>query len=109
MMASMHNPPHPGLTLRDDVLPAMGLNVTQAATQLGVSRVALSRTLNGRAAISPELALRLEAWLGVERGGDARVWMAEQMAYDLWQSRQAMKAKRVRVEPATLPATEYAN
>ena len=99
-MASMHNPPHPGLTLRDDVLPAMGLNVTQAAAQLGVSRVALSRTLNGRAAISSELALRLEAWLGVERGGDARVWMAEQTAYDLWQSRQAMKGKRVHVEPA---------
>ncbi len=47
-MARMFNPPHPGLTLRDDVLPALGLNVTQAAEQLGVSRVALSRVLNGR-------------------------------------------------------------
>ena len=60
-MARMFNPPHPGLTLRDDVLPALGLNVTQAAQQLGVSRVALSRVLNGRAAISPEMALRIEA------------------------------------------------
>ncbi len=57
------NPPHPGLTLRDEVLPALRLGVTQAAEQLDVSRVALSRVLNGRAAISPDMALRLEAWL----------------------------------------------
>ena len=63
-MARMVNPPHPGLTLRDDVLPALGLSVTRAAQQLDVSRVALSRVLNGRAAISPEMALRIEAWLG---------------------------------------------
>ena len=68
-MARMFNPPHPGLTLRDDVLPALGLNVTEAAVQLGVSRVALSRVLNGRAAVSPEMALRIEAWLGLDRGG----------------------------------------
>ena len=59
-MARMFNPPHPGLTLRDDVLPALGLTVTQAAQQLGVSRVTLSRVLNGRAAVSPEMALREE-------------------------------------------------
>ena len=53
-MARMFNPPHPGLTLRDDVLPALALTVTQAAQQLDVSRVTLSRVLNGRAAISPE-------------------------------------------------------
>ena len=64
-MTRMHNPPHPGETLREDILPALGLNVTQAAAQLGVTRAALSRVLNGRAAISPEMALRLEGWLGV--------------------------------------------
>ena len=58
-MTRMFNPPHPGLTLRDDVLPALGLTVTQAAAQLDVSRVALSRVLNGQAAISPEMALRI--------------------------------------------------
>ena len=88
------------LTLRDDVLPALGLGVTQAAEQLGVSRVALSRMLNGRAAISPDMALRLEAWLGVERGGNARVWLAEQSAYDVWQAEQRFKAKPMRVKPA---------
>ncbi len=68
-MTRMFNPPHPGLTLRDDVLPALRLGVTQAADQLGVSRVALSRVLNGHAAISPDMALRIEAWLGMARRG----------------------------------------
>ena len=103
-MTRMFNPPHPGLTLRDDVLPALGLGVTQAAEQLGVSRVALSRMLNGRAAISPEMALRIEAWLGVERGGDARVWLAEQSAYDVWQATQRFKAEPMHVQPAPIAA-----
>jgi addiction module HigA family antidote len=101
----MFNPPHPGLTLRDDVLPALGLGVTQAAEQLGVSRVALSRMFNGRAAISPEMALRLEAWLGVERGGEARVWLAQQSAYDVWKAEQRFKNQPMRVVPAPTMAT----
>jgi addiction module HigA family antidote len=103
-MVKIFNPPHPGLTLRDDVLPALGLTVTEAAGQLGVSRVTLSRALNGRAAISPEMALRLEAWLGKERGGDARVWLAQQAAYDMWQAEQKMKKARTRIRPAPLAA-----
>jgi addiction module HigA family antidote len=99
-MRHMLTPRHPGLTLRDDVLPALGLNVTQAAEQLGVSRVALSRVLNGRAAISPEMALRIEAWLGKERGGDARVWLAEQSAYDMWQTEQRLKDTPLNVQRA---------
>ena len=59
------SPPLPSLTLRDDVLPTLGLTVTDAAQQLGVARVSLSRVLNGRAAISPEMALRIEAWLAL--------------------------------------------
>jgi addiction module HigA family antidote len=82
----MHSPPHPGLTIRDDVLPALGLNVTQAAAQLGVSRVAFSRMINGHAAI--------------ERGGEARLWLAEQSAYDMWQAAQRFKKKPMQVRPA---------
>jgi addiction module HigA family antidote len=85
----MFNPPHPGETLREDVLPALSLSVTEAATQLGVTRAALSRVLNGRAAISPTMALRIEGWLGVENGGSADAWLAQQTAYDLWQAREA--------------------
>lgn len=103
-MARMFNPPHPGLTLRDDVLPELGLSVTQAAEQLGVSRVTLSRMLNGKAAISPEMALRLEAWLGQDRGGDARLWLAEQSAYDVWQASKTLKKLPKRVEAIPLAA-----
>jgi addiction module HigA family antidote len=87
-MSDMHNPHHPGETLRDDVFPALGITITEAARQLGVTRVALSRVLNGRAAISPDMALRLEAWLGAERGSRAELWLGQQMAYDVWQARQ---------------------
>ena len=100
-MTRMHNPPHPGETLRDDVLPALGLSVTRAAEQLGVTRAALSRVLNGRAAISPEMALRLEGWLGVKNGGSADTWIAQQAAYDLWKARKAGKPK---VTPLKLAA-----
>ena len=102
MMARMFNLPYPGLTLRDDVLPALGLTIMQAAQQLNVSRVALSRVLNGRAAISPEMALRLQAWLGKDRGGDAGLWLRMQANYDLWQAEQKFKAAPLRVRRAPL-------
>ena len=100
-MTRMHNPPHPGGTLREDVLPALGLTVTDAAEQLRVTRAALSRILNGHAAISPELALRIEGWLGVENGGRADIWLAQQAAYDLWRARKSGTAK---IKPLKLAA-----
>ncbi len=101
-MTRIYNPPHPGETLREDVLPALGMTVTDAAAQLGVTRAALSRVLNGRAAISPEMALRLEGWLGVKNGGRADLWIAQQASYDLWQARKAgaPKVKRASALPA---------
>jgi antitoxin HigA-1 len=97
------NHPHPAAVLRDDVLPALGLSVTAAASQLGVSRITLSRVLNGRAAISPEMALRLQAWLGKERGGDAGLWLRMQAHHDLWQAEQRFKKTPMRVQAAPLP------
>jgi addiction module HigA family antidote len=99
----MHNPPHPGETLREDVLPALGLTVTEAAAQLDVTRATLSRVLNGRAAISPEMALRLEGWLGTENGGRADMWIAQQATYDLWKARKAGAPK---VQRALVKAPE---
>ncbi len=84
-MSKMFNPPHPGETLREDVLPALGLSVTEAAAELGVNRVTLSRILNGKAGISVDFALRLEAWLD---GPSAESWLKGQLAYDLWQAEQ---------------------
>src|SRR5580765_374934 len=103
-MTPMHNPPHPGETLRDDVLPALELSVTDAAVQLGVTRAALSRVLNGRAGISPEMALRLERWLGVEHGGRAGVWLGMQATYDLWQTQKSAKPALSKIKPVKLEA-----
>ncbi len=75
----MKNPPHPGELLREDVLAPLGLSVKEVAARLGMSRVALSRVLNGHAAISPDLAVRLEL-AGVST---ARAWLAMQANYDL--------------------------
>ncbi len=80
---SMKHPVHPGEVLRADVLGELGLSVTDAADRLGVSRVALSRVLNGHAAISPALALRLET----ANAGTARMWLTMQAAYDLARER----------------------
>jgi addiction module HigA family antidote len=90
-MSKLYDPPHPGETLRDDVLPELGLTVTEAARQLGVTRAALSRVLNGHAAISPDMALRLEAWLGPDQGGRAELWLSQQMAHDVWRARQKQR------------------
>lgn len=97
-MSRMHNPPHPGETLREDIFPALGVTVKEAAEQLGVARPTLSKVLNGRAAISPEMALRIEKWLGVENGGRADLWLAEQAAYDLWQARSKFNANIQQVQ-----------
>lgn len=78
----MFNPPHPGEAVREDVLPAIGMTITALAEHLGYSRGQLSTVLNGRAAISADLAWRLEM-AGL---GSARMYLAEQAAYDLWQA-----------------------
>ena len=78
----MKNPPHPGELLREDVIVELGLTVTETAERLSISRVALSRVLNCKAAISPDLAIRLER-AGVST---ARAWLAMQTNYDLTQA-----------------------
>lgn len=79
---AMFNPPHPGEILREDVIEALDLTVSEAAKRLGLTRVQLSRVLNEHAGISPDLAVRLER-AGVST---ARQWMALQSTYELWQA-----------------------
>lgn len=98
-MARMHNPPHPGETIREDILPQLGITVSEAARQLGVSRVTLSRLINRQAGISADMARRLEAWLGgPKRGPSAESWLRVRADYDLW---QAMQKPAPKVTPAT--------
>src|SRR5437763_6213359 len=96
----MKNPPHPGLSVRHDCIGPLGLTVTSAAKALGVSRKQLSELLNGRAGVSPEMAIRLDKAFG----GGAETWLRLQAAYDLAQARRkagTIKVKRVaeRTEP----------
>ena len=87
----MHNPPHPGEVLRGLCLEPLNLSVTDAATALGVSRKTLSAILNGRAGISPEMAVRLS----IAFSTSAESWLNQQVQYDLWHVEKRRKGLRV--------------
>jgi len=82
---NIHNPAHPGEILKELVITPLELTITSASEHLNVSRKTLSKVLNGRGAITPEMALRLEL---VFKKPSADHWLRLQNAYDLWQSRQ---------------------
>lgn len=88
----MHKPPHPGEILRELCLAPLQLSVTAAAAGLGVSRKTLSAILNGRAGISPEMAVRIS----IAFDTTAESWLRQQLQYDLWYAEQARKRIRVR-------------
>lgn len=87
----MHNPPHPGEILKALCLEPLGVSVTEAAAALGVSRKTLSSILNGRAGISPEMAVRLS----IAFDTSAESWLNQQTQFDLWHAEQARKRLRV--------------
>jgi addiction module HigA family antidote len=91
MAAQMHNPPHPGEVLRTLCLEPLSLSVTDAAKALGVSRKTLSAILNGRAGISPEMAVRLS----IAFDTSAESWLNQQVQYDLWLAEKRRKQLRV--------------
>jgi addiction module HigA family antidote len=95
----MYNPPHPGEILAEMWLEPLGMSITEAAVKLNVSRKTLSEIVNGRAGISPEMALRLE----LAFGKSAESWLAHQDAYDLWQARQ--RGDSLGVTPVPIPNT----
>ena len=91
----MKNPPHPGLSVRHDCLEPLGLNVSEAARKLGVSRKQLSDIVNCRSGISPEMAIRLDKAFG----GGAETWYRLQSAYELAQAMK--KADQIKVKRVT--------
>ena len=99
----MKNPPHPGRSVRENCLDPLSLSVTEAAEVLGVARHTLSRVLNGHAAISPDMAIRLEkaGW------SSADFWLSRQTAYDLSQARKG--EDRIRVERVPAAAHSVGN
>lgn len=95
---AMKNPPHPGYSIRENCLTPLGLSVTEAAEVLGVARHTLSRVLNGHAAISPDMAIRLEkaGW------SNAEFWLRRQTFYNLAQARKGedrIKVERYQPQP----------
>ena len=81
-MSRMHNPVHPGEVLREWLLE--GMTVTKAAEELQVSRVTLSKVLNGKAGVTAGMALRLSIWLGTSPD----LWLGMQTQWELWQAEQ---------------------
>ncbi len=92
---AMKKPPHPGLSVRHDCIEPLGLTVVEAARGLGVSRKQLSDIVNGRAGISPEMAIRLDKAFG----GGAETWYRLQAAYDL--ARAMERADEIKVDRLT--------
>ncbi len=82
----MYNPPHPGEIIREFCVESLNINVTEAARALGVTRKTFSALLNGRAGISPEMALRLSKVFGRSPEG----WLKLQLQYDLWKTKQSI-------------------
>jgi len=92
MATQMHNPPHPGEIIREFCIEPLHLSITEAAEGLGVSRKTLSAILNGRAGISPEMALRLSMAFNTS----PESWLNQQAHYDLWQAKQESKRMKVK-------------
>ena len=82
-------PIHPGLVLRDTVLPALKMGVKETAAELGISRQMLYRILNGTATITAETALRI----GKFCGNGPTLWLNLQQTYDLWHAERALRAE----------------
>jgi addiction module HigA family antidote len=93
---AMKNPPHPGELIRTEIIEALGLNVSQAAEVLKVRRATLSDLLNAKAALSPDMALRIEKAFGTDMDHLLRM----QVAYDVAQSRRRRDIDVKRYEPA---------
>jgi len=92
MAMHMHNPPHPGEIIRELCIEPLELSITEAAEGLGVSRKTLSAILNGRAGISPEMALRLSMAFNTS----PESWLNQQSQYDLWQAKKESKRMKVK-------------
>ena len=92
LTVKMKKPSHPGRVVRSMCLEPHGLTVTAAATRLGVSRQALNNLVNQKAAMSAEMAVRLEKGFGIR----ADVWLAMQMAFDLAEAYRSAGTIRVK-------------
>ena len=95
-------PIHPGAVLREDVIPAMSISVTEFARRIGVSRQVLHRILAETNGITPEMALRIGRFLGNGPG----LWLRMQKEFDLWQSEQKLREVLEAIKPFSQPGND---
>jgi antitoxin HigA-1 len=96
----MYDPPHPGEILKETCLAPLGVSVTKAAKALGVTRETLSRLINGKTGVSPEMAIRLSKAFDTT----PELWLGMQQQYDLWQ----LKSRADEIEVSLLTETTLA-
>jgi antitoxin HigA-1 len=89
----LYNPPHPGEIIKGLWLDPMDISITDAAEALGVSRKTLSKIVNGKGSVTPEMAVRLS----IAFGGSPESWLGHQATYDLWQIEE--QAEKLNVVP----------
>lgn len=100
----MHNPPHPGKLVKHSLIDSTHLSITEAAKLLGVGRIALSKLINGRSNISPEMAVRLSIALNTS----SEMWINMQAIYDVYQAEKKRKQLEKKIKPILLPNPAFA-
>ena len=93
-------PTHPGKMLREDVLPVLGISVSEAARRMRISRQSLHRILAGDAGVTPDMAVRLGKFCGNGPG----LWLRMQQAYDLWHAEQRLASELAKIPTASVAA-----
>jgi antitoxin HigA-1 len=93
-------PTHPGEMLREDVLPALGISISEAARRMRISRQSLHRILAGDAGVTPDMAVRL----GKFCGNGPSLWLRMQQVYDLWHAEQRLASELAKIPTASVAA-----
>lgn len=102
---AMHHPAHPGEVLKELWIAPLGMTITEAAERLGVARKTVSKIVNGRGTVTPEMALRFE----IVFGSTAETWLNMQAAYDLWRMKDLRKKLRGALRHVRMPSPAAVN
>ena len=95
-MSSKRKPTHPGEVLKEDVIKPLGITITEAAQDLGISRKTLSELIHGKCGLSPEMAVRIAKATNTS----PESWLAMQTKLDLWNAMQDEPKDVIKFEPS---------
>lgn len=102
---AMHHPAHPGEVFKELWIAPLGMTITEAAERLGVARKTVSKIVNGRGTVTPEMALRFE----IVFGSTAETWLNMQAAYDLWRMKDLRKKLHGTLRHVRMPSPAAVN